>query len=81
MMSGINGEADGNGASTRDHQRDAELRAADDIDARLAFAVDTIIDWGTDLRSEGEADTEGNVVQSSSADAFVVCSLLEGREG
>jgi hypothetical protein len=77
----IDEETDGNEASTKDHQRDTELRAADIVVAHLEFAVDTIIDWGIDLRSKEEADTEGGVVQSSYADAFVVRSLPEGREG
>ena len=59
----INEETDGDEASTRYHQRDAELRTADVVIAHLEFAVDTTIDWGTDLCSKEEADIEGNIVQ------------------
>ena len=76
----IDEETDGHEAGARYHQRDAELGTANVVIAHLEFAIDTVVDWSTDLCSKKEADAERDIVETTDPNVLVVGVFPERRE-
>lgn len=71
----VDEEADGDKASTRYHQGNAELRAPNVVIALLKFAIDAIVDWSADLCPKEEADAKGDVIKTTDANTLVISIL------
>jgi hypothetical protein len=77
----IDEQADGDEDGAGDHQWDAEFGLSLVVVPKFQLAVDAVIDRGTDLRAQEEAQAQGDVVQTPDADGFPVDVFPDFRKG
>lgn len=77
----VDEEAGGDEGGAGDHEGDAELGAAGVVVFLLQLSVDAVVDGGADLGAEEEAEAEGDVIEATDADGFVVSEFPEAGEG
>ena len=75
-------ETRGHESGGRDHERDAEFGPALPVGAAgFQSPVDGVVERGTDLGAEEEADPEADIVEAADAEIFLIVLYPEGWEG